>query len=157
MRHDLCFLLLAAISLVVGVLLGIYMGLSKDFTLMPVHAHTNLLGWASLALFGLAYRAYPSLGMSWTATLHIALCGPSAILMPAGIALSIVYDSPGLAIGASLAWLAGSVTFFAKIAVLTARWSAVERTSKASDTVGSRHARSHDRTPLSPARSDEPG
>ena len=60
-RIDIYFLLLAAMSLVAGVVLGIWMGITHDFRFMPVHAHLNLLGWASQALFGLVYRAYPSL------------------------------------------------------------------------------------------------
>lgn len=41
--------------LVAGVGLGIYMATSHDFLLRPVHAHANLLGWATNALFGLFY------------------------------------------------------------------------------------------------------
>ena len=36
--------------------LGIFMATSQDFTLMPAHAHLNLLGWVSMALYGLYYR-----------------------------------------------------------------------------------------------------
>ena len=36
--------------------LGIYMGMHEDFTLAPVHAHINLLGWVTLALYGLYHR-----------------------------------------------------------------------------------------------------
>lgn len=117
-HHDLWFLLLAAICLVLGVSMGVFMGVTHDFTLAPVHAHMNLLGWASLALFGLAYRSYPQLGASWTATLHLALCGPSAVLMPLGIAMAVLRDAPGLAIGASLLWLAGCLTYLAKVVAL---------------------------------------
>ena len=39
---------MAALYLLVGVGLGIHMGKSHDFTLMPVHAHANLLGWATI-------------------------------------------------------------------------------------------------------------
>jgi len=39
---------MAAIYLVIGILLGIHMGKSHDHTLAPVHAHINLLGWASM-------------------------------------------------------------------------------------------------------------
>ena len=115
-RYDLTFLLLASASLVAGVTIGVVMGMTHDFTLMPVHAHLNLLGWASLALFGLVYRAYPELGERRTAKLHLALCAPSALLLPAGIALAILKDQPGLAIGASLLWLAGSIVFLVQLA-----------------------------------------
>lgn len=42
----------AAVYFVIGVGMGIYMGASHDHTLKPVHAHVNLLGWASMALIG---------------------------------------------------------------------------------------------------------
>jgi hypothetical protein len=42
--------------------LGIYMGASGDHLLVPVHAHFNLLGWASLALVGLIYHQFPVAG-----------------------------------------------------------------------------------------------
>jgi hypothetical protein len=35
--------------------LGMYMGASNDHSMAPVHAHINLLGWASLALMGAFY------------------------------------------------------------------------------------------------------
>jgi hypothetical protein len=57
---DCCFVIAAA-SVVSGMCLGMYMGIVQDFTLAPVHAHTNLLGWASLALMGLYYRAHPKM------------------------------------------------------------------------------------------------
>lgn len=113
-RHDQWFILLAAICLICGVSLGIYMGIAHDYSLTPVHAHVNLLGWVSLALFGLFYRAFPDLPRGWTAALHLWLCGLAAALLPAGIALSILKGAPGLAIGASLLWLAGCLTFLAK-------------------------------------------
>jgi hypothetical protein len=114
-RFDLYFLLLAAVSLVVGVGMGVFMGMTHDFTLMPVHAHLNLLGWTSLALFGLVHRAYPQLGDRWTARLHLALAAPSAFLLPAGIAVSIMMESPVLAIVASLMWLAGCLVFLGQL------------------------------------------
>jgi hypothetical protein len=46
---------IAAVYLFVGVSMGLYMGITHQFTLHPVHAHINLLGWASLALAGLIY------------------------------------------------------------------------------------------------------
>lgn len=46
---------------VCAVTLGIVMGASGDHTLMPVHAHLNLLGWVSMAVFGLIGLAYPAI------------------------------------------------------------------------------------------------
>jgi hypothetical protein len=37
-------------------ILGIWMGMNEDFTYKAVHAHLNLLGWATMFLYGLYYR-----------------------------------------------------------------------------------------------------
>jgi hypothetical protein len=69
-KVDLYFILLATTSLLVGVTLGIWMGIVHDFQFAPAHAHMNLVGWASLALFGLCYRVYPQLADSRIALFH---------------------------------------------------------------------------------------
>lgn len=52
---DFCFLV-AALSALGGMALGISMGITQDFTLSPAHAHLNLLGWVTMALYGLYHR-----------------------------------------------------------------------------------------------------
>jgi len=52
-RYGAWWLRMAALYLVVGVSLGNYMGATHDFGLRSVHAHINLLGWASMLGFGL--------------------------------------------------------------------------------------------------------
>jgi hypothetical protein len=45
------------------------MGATENFTLIPVHAHLNLLGWATMALYGTFYaltRGTMSTGLAWT-------------------------------------------------------------------------------------------
>ena len=117
-RLDLKFLLLAAIMLTAGVTLGVVMGIRHDFSLAPVHAHINLVGWASLALFGIVYKLYPEMARSRLAGLHFILAAPAAMLFPAGIALSILYDQPMVAIIAALLWLAGTILFLIQIVAL---------------------------------------
>ena len=58
----------AVIYFILGVGLGIYMGASGDHLLVPVHAHFNLLGWASLAVIGLVYQQFPVAGSHRLAT-----------------------------------------------------------------------------------------
>lgn len=114
-RVDLKFLLLAGLMLIAGVGLGIQMGISHDFQLAPVHAHINLVGWASLALFGIVYRLYPKMARSRLAGLHFILAAPSALMFPIGIGLSIMAGRPLVAIVASLLWFAGVLLFFANL------------------------------------------
>ena len=47
------FLRLGVLSALVGMSLGVWMGANQDFVLRPVQAHINLLGFASMMLFGL--------------------------------------------------------------------------------------------------------
>jgi len=64
------FLRLAVIYALFGVCLGIIMAASHDYSFRPVHAHLNLLGWASMALFGLWYRSVPVSADNLLAKLH---------------------------------------------------------------------------------------
>jgi cbb3-type cytochrome oxidase subunit 1 len=120
-RLDLKFLLLGAIMLTAGVTLGLVMGISHDFSLAPVHAHINLVGWASLSLFGIVYKLYPEMARTRLAALHFILAAPAAMLFPIGIALSMLYDRPLVAIVAALMWLAGAILFLIQLIILVHR------------------------------------
>ena len=48
----------AVVLALLGILMGIIMAATHDHSLMPAHAHLNLLGWVSLFLFGIYYRLY---------------------------------------------------------------------------------------------------
>jgi cbb3-type cytochrome oxidase subunit 1 len=76
-RIDTAFLLLAGAFLIVGVCLGIYMDVNEDFQLVAIHTHVNLVGWASLALFGVIYRLSPELAASRLAQAQFWLSAPS--------------------------------------------------------------------------------
>ena len=67
------FLRLAVLYLLVGVSMGIFMAASHNYTLKPVHAHLNLLGWATMALFGLWYHSSPTSGETRLAQAHFWL------------------------------------------------------------------------------------
>lgn len=114
-RVDIYFLLLATILLICGAVLGIVMGARQDFQLVPVHAHLNLAGWASLALFGLTYRAYPQLASTRIAGLHFVVSATASLLLPVGIGLAVLRNSPGLAIFSSILWLFGVLLFLAQL------------------------------------------
>jgi len=123
-RIDLYFLLLATILLICGALLGIVMGMQENFQLTPVHAHLNLAGWASLALFGLTYRAYPQLAATGLAGLHFVVSATGSVLLPIGIGLAVLRNAPALAIVASILWLLGVLLFLAQLIRLTRERSA---------------------------------
>jgi hypothetical protein len=126
-RLPLCFLAAAAACLVGGVCLGVWMGIVHDFHLAPVHAHLNLLGWTSLALMGLTYRAWPELSANPVpAFAQFGLSAGAAAVFPFGIYLSIEHQAPALAIAAALVWLAGAVLFLVRLLILAFAPAAAE-------------------------------
>jgi hypothetical protein len=72
-RAGIVWLKLAVLYLILGISLGIAMGASQNFTLRPVHAHINLLGWTTMALAGLIYSVFPQAGASRLARVHFWL------------------------------------------------------------------------------------
>jgi len=64
---------IAVIYLMVGVGMGMYMGATQAFQYAPVHAHVQLLGWASMALVGLIYDRFPKAGGSRLGLAHFWL------------------------------------------------------------------------------------
>ena len=50
-------LVAAALMALTGMAMGIYMGTMQDFTLAPAHAHLNLVGWVTMAIYGLYHRS----------------------------------------------------------------------------------------------------
>jgi hypothetical protein len=104
---------LGVIYLIIGVGLGIAMGASENFTLRPVHAHINLLGWATMALAGLTYTVFPQAARSVLAKVHFWLANVSLPVMAVSLALMLTGTTqalPALVISEILAAL-GIVVF----------------------------------------------
>lgn len=105
------FVLSSLVYLVAGMALGIQMGIAHDFTATPVHAHINLVGWATLGLFGLIHRAYPALSESRLAWPQFWLAQAGSLALCAGIAVSIFYQQPIIAIVGSLVLITATILF----------------------------------------------
>ena len=103
---DRWFIAMAIIYAIVGMALGLWIGINQDLTHTPLHAHINLVGWASMAIFGLIYRAYGDVAASPLAKLHFALTAIGTPVMLAGIP----FAHSG---GSELPVVAGSLTVFA--------------------------------------------
>lgn len=84
------FLRLAVVFIVLGVCLGYGMGVTHDFTLSPVHAHTNLLGWVSMFLYGLFYRAVPGAGAGLLPKIHAVLAIAGLPVMMVGLTIQLL-------------------------------------------------------------------
>ncbi len=82
---DALFLRLAALYALLGMGLGIWMGISGDHGQYPTHAHINLIGWVSFALYGLIYRNVPAAAQSRLAPWHFGAANLGAVLLLTGV------------------------------------------------------------------------
>lgn len=67
------WIVMAVVYLVIGTGFGVYMGASHDHSLYTVHSHISLVGWVSMGLMGLLYRAVPSAAQTRLAAWHFWL------------------------------------------------------------------------------------
>jgi hypothetical protein len=64
--------------------------MTGNFKMVPVHVHINLLGWASMGLFGLFYRAWPAAAATKLAKVHFWVYVPAHFVQM--IALALLYN-----------------------------------------------------------------
>jgi FtsH-binding integral membrane protein len=67
------FIKAAVVYFLIGLGVGIYMSSSQDLRFGSLHAHINLVGWVSMALFGVIYRFFPKASSHKLATIHLWL------------------------------------------------------------------------------------
>jgi hypothetical protein len=112
----------SVVVLLIGMLAGIAMGVTQNFTLAPAHAHLNLVGGVLLFLFGLYYRLIPAAGTTMLARIQGWLHILGAVLFPAGVAI-VLLKGPSFEaapIAGSLMVVA-AMTLFALIVFRTSR------------------------------------
>jgi uncharacterized membrane protein len=104
----LAFQRTAVIFLLIGLLLGMKMGMTEDFSLAPVHTHLNLAGGVLMFLAGLFYASRPDTPPRLV-TLHYVLHVAGAALLVVGIFGAVTqaaWFGPVVGIGAVLVLLA---------------------------------------------------
>jgi cbb3-type cytochrome oxidase subunit 1 len=115
------FLRIAVLYFLAGMVLGLGMAISGNHGLYPAHAHINLVGWVSFALYGLVYRTCPAAAASRLAPYHFWLANIGVLVLSLG--LVGLYSgneqfTPVAAIGAITTLLGGvifAVILFAKV------------------------------------------
>ncbi|WP_236939215.1 cbb3-type cytochrome c oxidase subunit I [Evansella clarkii] len=75
------FIRISVLYFVVGVLLGLYMSMTYNFSFTGVHAHVNLLGWTSMTLAGILYVLFPKAGRSILGKIHFILHNIGLLIM----------------------------------------------------------------------------
>ena len=86
-RVSAAFFAIGVVYLLLGMMWGMHMGASENFSTMPAHAHLNLLGWVTMAIYGTFYaltQATLSPRLAWT---NFALAAGGVALMIPSLAL----------------------------------------------------------------------
>jgi hypothetical protein len=86
-RVSAAFFAIGVVYLLLGMSWGMHMGAAEDFAMAPAHAHLNLLGWVTMAIYGTFYAlTHSSLSpkLAWTnfalAAIGVAVMIPSLAL-----------------------------------------------------------------------------
>ncbi len=61
---------IAALYMVLGLVMGLVMAMSGDFSLASVHSHIALLGWAAMSITGVVYLLLPACSQSRLSVVH---------------------------------------------------------------------------------------
>jgi peptidoglycan/LPS O-acetylase OafA/YrhL len=77
---------LAVLFVIIGIGMGIGMAASQNHSIMPAHAHLNLLGWVSLFLFGIYYERRPTLDTSRLAMIQVSLWSVGTVILTVAVA-----------------------------------------------------------------------
>jgi hypothetical protein len=96
---------IASVYLLAGLVLGLAMGIGRDFSLMSVHSHVLLLGWATLAITGIVYLVLPGCAGTRLATAHFWLHNlglPVMIVSLAAEALGEPRAQPFIGVGSTI-------------------------------------------------------
>ena len=93
----------AIVLVVVGMAWGLHMGISRDHAAMPAHAHLNLLGWVTMAIYGTFYALTHASLKPKLAWINFWLAGLGVVLMIPSLALYLpAHDTkfvPGILAG----------------------------------------------------------
>lgn len=103
----------ASLYMVVGLVGGMFVALSGQFTFASVHSHISLLGWTTMAITGLVYVALPACAGSPMARAHFWLHNLGLPIMLVALTVHAAGDDraePVIGLGSTIV-LAGLLVF----------------------------------------------
>ena len=83
------FFATGTIYVLIGMAWGIHMGVSNDHSLAPAHAHLNLVGWVTMALFGIYYHLTPTAAETMLAKIHFVIATLGLFIFVPGIVVAL--------------------------------------------------------------------
>lgn len=109
------FMVLAVISVTLGMIWGIQMSATQNHALSPAHAHLNLIGWVTMAIFAVYYHLVPAAAQGILAKLHLAVAALGLVLIVPGIVMALTQQGDVLAKIGSILTLLSMVMFLAVV------------------------------------------
>ncbi len=79
----------ATILFLVGIVMGLHMGISGNHSTYPAHAHLNLLGWVSSAIFGIYFALNPAKAGGRLPMIQFVVYTIGVIVMTVGLYLML--------------------------------------------------------------------
>lgn len=111
----------APIYVLMGMVFGLWMSAHQNFQLAAAHAHLNLLGWVTIALFGAFYALKPEAATWRISKLQVLIANLAVIIMVPGIVLAIKEVTEGPVIVGSLLAVIAMALFLYIVVRATAR------------------------------------
>ena len=109
------FFFTATLYVTAGMIWGIVMAATNDHSLYPAHAHLNLVGWVTMALFGVYYHLVPKAAEHWLAKVHFAVATAGVLIMVPGIVMALQQDEETFAKIGSILTLLSMLIFVATV------------------------------------------
>lgn len=109
------FFFTATLYVTAGMIWGIVMAASGDHSLYPAHAHLNLVGWVTMALFGVYYHLVPRAAEHWLAKVHFIVATAGVVIMVPGIVMALQNDEETFAKIGSILTLLSMLIFVATV------------------------------------------
>jgi hypothetical protein len=110
-RYFVCLGVLAGLA---GLSLGSWMHFHDSYALLQVHAHTNLVGWVTMMLFGLAYRSGLARKDGW-AVAHFWVAAGGVAALPTGMVIAMLGGPTALVDAGAILTVASMVLFCANV------------------------------------------
>ncbi|TGQ52577.1 hypothetical protein EN836_19330 [Mesorhizobium sp. M1C.F.Ca.ET.193.01.1.1] len=86
----------AVVFLILGIAAGLQMAISGDHGAFPAHAHINLLGWVTSAIFGGYYALNPAKAERRVAMIHYGLYTVGLVIMLPALYWLLAGGHPGI-------------------------------------------------------------
>lgn len=85
----------AIVFLIVGIMMGLQMSISGNHNVIGAHAHANLLGWVTMALFGTYYAFMREKAQSRIAMIQYGVYTVGVVIMTPSLYF-MLQDNPAL-------------------------------------------------------------